>query len=68
MRVPTGVAALPNELLHTPQVWAQRKYVNIVSFSFLPRGGHFAAFEEPELLAADIRQFVEKVAKADFTK
>uniref|UniRef100_A0A8D0GQ96 Epoxide hydrolase n=1 Tax=Sphenodon punctatus TaxID=8508 RepID=A0A8D0GQ96_SPHPU len=64
--VPTGVASCPHEILHTPQSWAQKKYINIVSFNFMPRGGHFAAFEEPELLAADIQQFVGKVEKDQF--
>lgn len=66
MKVPTGVAAFPNEVLYIPRSWARKKYANIVSFNFMPRGGHFAAFEEPELLAADILQFVDKVEKATF--
>ncbi|KAM4771826.1 epoxide hydrolase 1 isoform 1-T2 [Rhinophrynus dorsalis] len=61
VKVPTGVASFPNELMHCPRSWAKQKYVNIVSFNFMPRGGHFAAFEEPEILAKDIRQFVGKV-------
>lgn len=59
--VPTGITAFPNELTHTPRSWAKKKYKNIVTYSYMPRGGHFAAFEEPELLAQDIRQFVRKV-------
>lgn len=49
--------------MHTPQAWAQKKYTNIVSFHLMPKGGHFAALEEPELLAEDILQFVGKVEK-----
>ncbi|NP_001121449.1 epoxide hydrolase 1 precursor [Xenopus tropicalis] len=59
--VPTGVASFPNELVHCPPFWAKQKYVNIISFNYMPRGGHFAAFEEPELLAKDVQQFVGKV-------
>ncbi|XP_060100495.1 epoxide hydrolase 1-like [Heteronotia binoei] len=59
--VPTGLAAFPNELTHAPRSWAKKKFKNIVTYSYMPRGGHFAAFEEPELLAQDIRQFVRKV-------
>uniref|UniRef100_A0A1W7RHJ6 Epoxide hydrolase n=1 Tax=Agkistrodon contortrix contortrix TaxID=8713 RepID=A0A1W7RHJ6_AGKCO len=59
--VPTGIAAFPNELLHCPRSWAKKKFKNIVTYTYMPRGGHFAAFEEPELLAQDIRQFVKKV-------
>ncbi|NWQ79356.1 HYEP hydrolase, partial [Columbina picui] len=63
VQVPTGIASFPNEVMHTPQAWAQKKYTNIVSFHFMPRGGHFAALEEPQLLAEDILQFVGKVEK-----
>ncbi|XP_053160168.1 epoxide hydrolase 1-like [Hemicordylus capensis] len=59
--VPTGVAAFPNELTHAPRSWTKKKFKNIVTYSYMARGGHFAAFEEPELLAQDIKQFVSKV-------
>ncbi|XP_072527613.1 epoxide hydrolase 1-like [Salminus brasiliensis] len=59
--VPTGLAAFPEELLHCPPLWARQKYKDIVSYSYMPCGGHFAALEEPQLLADDIRQFVAKV-------
>lgn len=59
--VPTGVAAFPQEILHTPRVWAKDVYKNIITYSYMPRGGHFAAFQEPKLLAQDIMQFVRKV-------
>ncbi|KAG8123438.1 hypothetical protein E2320_018823 [Naja naja] len=59
--VPTGIAAFPNELLHCPRSWAKKQFKNIVTYTYMPRGGHFAAFEEPDLLAQDIRQFVKKV-------
>ncbi|XP_066451342.1 epoxide hydrolase 1-like [Eleutherodactylus coqui] len=61
--VPTGIAAFPCELLHAPRVLAKDKYRNIVTYTYMPRGGHFAAFEEPELLARDIQNFVSKVEK-----
>ncbi|XP_037678805.1 epoxide hydrolase 1 [Choloepus didactylus] len=55
---PTGFAAFPSELLHLPENWLRSKYQKLVSYSYMARGGHFAAFEEPELLARDIRKFV----------
>lgn len=61
--VPAGLAAFPNELMHCPEIWAKNKYKNVYSYTFMPRGGHFAAFEEPQLLADDIFQFVKKVEK-----
>lgn len=59
--VPTGIAAFPQEIAHTPQVWTKEAYKNIITYSYMPRGGHFAAFEEPKLLAQDIMNFVRKV-------
>lgn len=61
--VPTGLAAFPQEITHCPESWAQIRYRNIVSYTFMPRGGHFPALEEPQLLADDIIQFVIKVEK-----
>uniref|UniRef100_W5KAW3 Epoxide hydrolase n=1 Tax=Astyanax mexicanus TaxID=7994 RepID=W5KAW3_ASTMX len=61
VHVPTGLAAFPEDLVHCPPLWARQKYRNVVSYSYMPCGGHFAALEEPQLLADDIRQFVTKV-------
>ncbi|XP_014862842.1 PREDICTED: epoxide hydrolase 1 isoform X2 [Poecilia mexicana] len=59
--VPTGLAAFPQELMHCPKSWAQIRYQNIVSYTFMPRGGHFPALEEPRLLANDVIQFAKTV-------
>ncbi|XP_036309341.1 epoxide hydrolase 1 [Pipistrellus kuhlii] len=61
VQVPTGFAAFPSELLHVPERWVKSKYPKLVSYSYMPRGGHFAAFEEPELLARDLGKFVGRV-------
>lgn len=61
--VPTGLAAFPGELMHCPKSLAQIRYRNIYTYTFMPRGGHFAAFEEPQLLSSDIFEFVTKVEK-----
>ncbi|NWI13392.1 HYEP hydrolase, partial [Crypturellus soui] len=61
IHVPTAIAAFPEEVTHIPRTWAKESIKNIVSYTYMPRGGHFAAFEEPRLLAQDIRQFVRKV-------
>lgn len=58
VHVPTGFAAFPCELLHAPEKWVKSKYPKLISYSYMARGGHFAAFEEPELLAQDICKFV----------
>ncbi|OAD56030.1 Juvenile hormone epoxide hydrolase 1 [Eufriesea mexicana] len=60
IKVPTGCAAFPHELLSQPESLLKERYTNIIHFNFIPRGGHFAAFEEPRLLADDIFSFVKK--------
>lgn len=54
--VPTGVALFPADLTQPPRTWAERTY-NISRYTKMPRGGHFAAHEEPDLLARDITEF-----------
>jgi microsomal epoxide hydrolase len=54
--VPTGVAIFPKEILFTPRQWAEASF-NIVRWTVMPRGGHFAALEEPDLFVKDIRSF-----------
>ncbi|XP_007896418.1 epoxide hydrolase 1-like [Callorhinchus milii] len=61
--IPTGLAAFPQEVGHMPLVWAKQMQKNVLSYSYMARGGHFAAFEEPGLLAEDIRRFVQMVEK-----
>ncbi|MAY55349.1 MAG: hypothetical protein CMQ46_09435 [Gammaproteobacteria bacterium] len=56
VEVPTAGAIFPKEIYLTPRRWAEEQY-NIVSWTLMPRGGHFAAMEEPELLLDDIRAF-----------
>jgi len=61
VEVPTGCALFPKELL----AWPPRSYVeriyNVTQWTEMPRGGHFAAMEEPNLLIQDIRKFVRSL-------
>jgi len=63
--VPTAVCDFPQELMRTSQTLIKGLYKNLVQFSDMPRGGHFAAFEEPKLVVDDIRSFVQKVLKQE---
>jgi len=54
--VPTALAVFPHDLSHAPRSWAEREY-NLTRYTVMPRGGHFAPIEEPQLLADDIRAF-----------
>lgn len=58
--VPTGVAAFPKEILRSPRPWCEPHY-NITRWTTMPRGGHFAAFEQPELFVEDVRAFFATV-------
>jgi pimeloyl-ACP methyl ester carboxylesterase len=54
--VPTAVAVFPKDLVQPPRSWAERTY-NVTRYTRMPRGGHFAAHEQPELLATDLSEF-----------
>jgi hypothetical protein len=53
---PTGFALFPKDISTPPREWAERFY-NVQRWTEMLRGGHFAALEEPALLAEDIRAF-----------
>ena len=55
-QVPAGFAIFPRDLTHPPRQWAER-FFNVQRWTDFPRGGHFAAMEQPEVLAQDIREF-----------
>jgi pimeloyl-ACP methyl ester carboxylesterase len=53
--LPTGVSAFPDEIYQAPRSWAERAYPNLVHYNRLPKGGHFAAWEQPELFTDEVR-------------
>lgn len=53
-KVPAAFALFPKDISQPPREWAER-FFNVQRWTTMPRGGHFAAMEEPELLAEDIR-------------
>ena len=55
VRAPTAVSAFPEELNQAPRSWAERTYKQLIHYNRLPKGGHFAAFEQPELLVSELR-------------
>jgi pimeloyl-ACP methyl ester carboxylesterase len=55
--VPTGYAEFPHEILRPPRSLAARTYTDIRRWSVMPRGGHFAALEQPEALANEVREY-----------
>ena len=60
VELPTGIAAFPKEIFRAPRHWCEAMY-NVTHFTTMPRGGHFAAFEQPELFVDDVRKFFATV-------
>jgi epoxide hydrolase len=58
--LPTGIAAFPKEVIRAPRSWCEPNY-NITHWTQMPRGGHFAAFEQPQLFVEDVRKFFATV-------
>ena len=56
--IPAAVADFPAEIVRAPREWAERIFSDLRRWTEMPRGGHFAAFEEPELLAGDLIEFL----------
>jgi len=59
--VPTGYAEFPREIVKPPRSAAARIFTDIRRWSIMPRGGHFAALEQPELLADEVRGFFREL-------
>lgn len=62
--VPAAFALFPKDISSPPEEFAER-FFNVQRWKNMPRGGHFAAMEEPDLLAADIREFVSELPKTE---
>lgn len=56
VRLPAGVSAFPKDILPVPRAWAERRMKNLVYWNELDRGGHFAAWEQPELFVDELRK------------
>jgi pimeloyl-ACP methyl ester carboxylesterase len=55
VRLPVVVSVFPEEIYAAPETWARRAYPNLIHFRKLPKGGHFAAWEQPEAFCAEMR-------------
>jgi pimeloyl-ACP methyl ester carboxylesterase len=53
--IPVAVSEFPDELYPTPRSWAERAYPKLIHYNKLDRGGHFAAWEQPQLLSQELR-------------
>ncbi|MEU3246636.1 MULTISPECIES: epoxide hydrolase family protein [unclassified Streptomyces] len=55
VKLPVAVSVFPDELYEAPKSWTRQAYPNLVHYNRLPKGGHFAAWEQPELLVNELR-------------
>jgi pimeloyl-ACP methyl ester carboxylesterase len=53
--IPVAVSAFPDEVYQVPRSWAEQAYPKLIYYNKLDKGGHFAAWEQPELFAAEVR-------------
>jgi len=53
--VPIAVSAFPDELYQAPRSWVERAYPKLIHYNKLPKGGHFAAWEQPQVLSEELR-------------
>jgi pimeloyl-ACP methyl ester carboxylesterase len=53
--IPVAVSAFPDELFQVPRSWAEKAYPNLIHYNKLDKGGHFAAWEQPQLFSEEVR-------------
>lgn len=55
IKIPVAVSAFPDEIYQAQQSWAEKAYPKLIHYNRLPKGGHFAAWEQPGLMTAELR-------------
>jgi pimeloyl-ACP methyl ester carboxylesterase len=63
--LPVAITVFPDDVYRPPETWARRAYRNLIYFHEVDKGGHFAAWEQPELFAAEIRAAFKSLRPAD---
>jgi pimeloyl-ACP methyl ester carboxylesterase len=56
VKIPVAVSAFPDEIYQAPQSWAEAAYPKLIHYKRLPKGGHFAAWEQPESFVSEMRE------------
>jgi pimeloyl-ACP methyl ester carboxylesterase len=62
--IPVAVSVFPDELYQVPRSWAEQAYPNLIHYNRLPAGGHFAAWEQPDLFTEELRTGLRSLRKA----
>jgi len=63
--VPVAVSAFPDEIYTAPRSWAEKAYPKLIHYNKLPKGGHFAAWEQPELFVGELRAGFKTLRSGD---
>ena len=61
--LPVAVSVFPDEIYQPPKSWVEMAYPNLVHYNHPPKGGHFAAWEQPESLASELREGLRSLRK-----
>jgi pimeloyl-ACP methyl ester carboxylesterase len=64
LSLPVGFTTFPGEIWRTPRSWVERSYPNVIYFNEVDKGGHFAAWEEPELFSSELRAAFKSLRSA----
>jgi pimeloyl-ACP methyl ester carboxylesterase len=62
--LPVAITVFPEDVYRPPETWARRAYSNLVYFNEVDKGGHFAAWEQPELFSAELRAAFKSLRKS----
>jgi pimeloyl-ACP methyl ester carboxylesterase len=61
VKIPVAVSAFPDELFQAPKTWAEKEFPNLIYYNRLDKGGHFAAWEQPQLFSEELRRAFKSV-------
>ena len=62
--IPVAVSVFPDEIYPAPRSWTEQAYPKLIHYNRLPKGGHFAAFEQPQFLSEEIREGFRSLRKS----
>jgi pimeloyl-ACP methyl ester carboxylesterase len=62
--IPVAVSAFPDELYEAPRSWTEKAYAKLIHYNRLPKGGHFAAWEQPQFFSEEIRAAFRSLRQA----
>ena len=61
VHAPAGCSIFPKEIIRMPRRWVERRFIDVRYWNELDKGGHFAAFEQPEQFVEEVRSFYRTV-------